>query len=109
MRKETIIKNILQLKKANAQISSLKKLGIHSTELVDPFMAQIEQSIGVIITDNEAEFEEIMLKLGWFLYDEGDKGLFDDKGVYHDLNSITDFTDYLLNNYGQKQYNKTKI
>lgn len=98
MVKQYIIDTLNLIKQINEKISKLHSLGVDLFEL-ETGVSGLEKSIPSILRkEKDEEYGYIQDLVGWWLYDDVEKTLWDEETTYH-LDNMEDFVDYLIQNY----------
>jgi hypothetical protein len=98
MVKQYIIDTLNLIKEINEKISKLYSLGVDLLEL-ETGISGLENSISVILRkEKDEEYGYIQDLVGWWLYDNVEKTIWDKETTYH-LDNIDYFADYLIQNY----------
>ena len=98
MVKQYIIDTLNLINEINEKISKLHSLGVDLFEL-ETGVSGLEKSISVILRkEKDEEYGYIQDLVGWWLYDNVEKTIWDEETTYH-LDNIEDFADYLIQNY----------
>ena len=98
MVKQYIIDTLNLINEINEKISKLHSLGVDLFEL-ETGVSGLEKSISVILRkEKDEEYGYIQDLVGWWLYDDVEKTIWDKETTYH-LDNIEDFADYLIQNY----------
>ncbi len=98
MVKQYIIDTLNLVNQINEKISKLYTLGVDLLEL-ETGVSGLEDSISAILRkEKDEEYGYIQDLVGWWLYDNVEKTLWDEETTYR-LDNIEDFADYLIKNY----------
>lgn len=98
MVKQYIIDTLNLINEINEKISKLHSLGVDLFEL-ETGVSGLEKSISVILRkEKDEEYGYIQDLVGWWLYDDVEKTIWDKETTYH-LDNMEDFVDYLIQNY----------
>jgi hypothetical protein len=98
MVKQYIIDTLNLVNQINEKISKLYTLGVDLLEL-ETGVTGLEDSISAILRkEKDEEYGYIQDLVGWWLYDNVEKTLWDEETTYR-LDNIEDFADYLIKNY----------
>ena len=98
MVKQYIIDTLNLINEINEKISKLHSLGVDLFEL-ETGVSGLEKSISVILRkEKDEEYGYIQDLVGWWLYDNVEKTIWDEETTYH-LDNMEDFVDYLIQNY----------
>ena len=98
MVKQYIIDTLNLINQINEKISKLHSLGVDLFEL-ETGVSGLEKSISVILRkEKDEEYGYIQDLVGWWLYDNVEKTIWDEETTYH-LDNMEDFVDYLIQNY----------
>lgn len=98
MVKQYIIDTLNLINEINEKISKLHSLGVDLFEL-ETGVSGLEKSISVILRkEKDEEYGYIQDLVGWWLYDDVEKTIWDEETTYH-LDNMEDFVDYLIQNY----------
>ena len=98
MVKQYIIDTLNLINQINEKISKLHSLGVDLFEL-ETGVSGLENSISAILRkEKDKEYGYIQDLVGWWLYDNVEKTIWDEETTYR-LDNIEDFADYLIKNY----------
>lgn len=98
MVKQYIIDTLNLINQINEKISKLYTLGVDLLEL-ETGVSGLEDSISVILRkEKDKEYGYIQDLVGWWLYNNVEKTIWDKETTYH-LDNMEDFVDYLIQNY----------
>lgn len=98
MVKQYIIDTLNLINEINEKISKLHSLGVDLLEL-ETGVSGLEKSIPSILRkEKDEEYGYIQDLVGWWLYENIEKTIWDKETTYH-LDNIEDFTDYLIKTY----------
>lgn len=98
MVKQYIIDTLNLINQINEKISKLYTLGVDLLEL-ETGVSGLEKSIPTILRkEKDEEYGYIQDLVGWWLYDDVEKTIWDKETTYH-LDNMEDFVDYLIQNY----------
>ena len=93
-----IIETLLKIKEYDEKIHSLYSLGIDLLEF-DNTSSQLEKSIPTLLRkEKDEEYGYIQDLVGWWLYDDVEKTIWDEETTYR-LDNMEDFVDYLIKTY----------
>jgi len=102
MVRDYIIKTLLTLKEHSEKIHKLYTMGIDLSNF-DKSISQLEESIPTILRkEKDKYFEYVDDLVGWWLYEDVEKKIWLD-GVVSNVESVEDFTDYLMREYGTNE------
>ena len=99
MVREYIIETLLKIKEHDEKILSVHRMGVDLLDF-DTTIPQLEKSIPTLLRKKQDEqFGWIQDLVGWWLYDNVEKKIWHEE-VEFDVESVEDFTDYLIREYG---------
>ena len=99
MIREYIIEALTKIKEYNEKVHSIYRMGIDLLDF-DNLIPQLEKSIPTLLRkEKDEQFGWIQDLVGWWLYETSEKKIWHD-GVEFNLESVEDFTDYLIREYG---------
>jgi hypothetical protein len=98
MVRDYIIETLTKIKEQDEKVHKLYTMGVDLLDF-DNTISQLEKSIPTILRkEKDEEYGYIQDLVGWWLYDNVEKTIWDKETTYH-LDNIDYFADYLIQNY----------
>lgn len=99
MKKEFVKKALQRIKDQQPKYSALKALGVDVMELQDQLINIIEESISVLLSNNDDKKHDLILQdIQWWLYENVDKIIsYDENKV--DVNSLDNYVNWMFEHY----------
>jgi hypothetical protein len=94
MKKQFAIKTLKRIKEIHETYFKLKELGVDLTEY-ESGVNLLEESIALLLTNNEASFEKALNDVQWWLYEKVDKVITLEDGTKVDVNSPEAFVEWV--------------
>jgi hypothetical protein len=100
MRKEFAIKALNRIKEMNGKVKYLSDLGVQIDNFLEAYPNLVEESVALLFTDNEKDFDLCLEDVLWWLYST-DSMLITVDGAQYNVSNAEHFVEYLENNYSK--------